>query len=224
MEYHCEHCGFSGQASLESCPVCLDGQADPWAIIRDIRSVLKLQGSGAAEPRLEVRTEADRFASEWPLLVISVRAIWNDLTPQELASVEADRGALESLLMRKYGYGSDLANQLCTGVEELHERFNGQWEVVRECVPKYWSEIYPRDIATMSGTMSDLAGLIGRRYGKNPEEARVDVASFLEKIDYSTLVLLFGGDTARPVPSGTPSAAAAHEERAAPRGRASTAG
>lgn len=224
MEYRCEHCGFSGHASLESCPVCLDGQADPWAIIRDIRSVLKLQGPSAAATRLELRTEVDRFASEWPLLVVSIRAIWNDLTPQELASVEADRNALESLLMGKYGYGSELANQLCTGVEELHERFNGQWEVVRECVPKYWSEIYPVDVATMSGTMTDLAELIGRRYGRSADEARLDVASFLEKIDYSTLVLLFGAGTARPVPSRTPSEAAAHEEKAAPRGRASAAG
>lgn len=223
MEYRCEHCGFSGQASLESCPVCLDGQADPWAIIRDIRSVLKLQGPSAAATRLELRTEVDRFATEWPLIAVSIRAIWNDVTAQELASVKADRSALESLLMKKYGYGSELAHQLCTGVEELHERFNGQWEVVRECVPKYWSEIYPRDVATMSGTMSDLAGLIGRRYGKSSEEARLDVASFLEKIDYSTLVLLFGGGTARPVPSRTSSVAADHEARTVPRG-ASAAG
>ncbi len=174
------------------CPVCHDGQADPWAIIRDIRAVLRLQGPSAAATRLEYTPAVDRFASEWPLLEISVLAIWSDITANELEGIAGDRIALEALLRRKYGYGTELANQLCTGVEELHERFNGQWEVVRECVPQHWAELDARDVATMSGTMSELAGLVARRYSITPEAARAEVSEFLEKIDYRMLVRLFG--------------------------------
>jgi len=182
----------SASASGLGCPVCHDGQADPWAIIRDIRSVLRLQGVGGAVIQPEPTPKVDRFATEWPLLEVSVRAIWSDITPDELVAVEQDRDALEALLRKKYGYGPQLAHQLCTGVEELHERFNGQWEVIRECVPQYWSEVAERDVATMAGTMSELAGLVGRRYSMSTEDARAEVAKFLEEIDYRMLVRLFG--------------------------------
>lgn len=190
---------------MEGCPVCLDGQADPWEIIREIRDVLRLQGSGAAALHLNQPATVDHFATEWPLLVISIRAIWNDLTVEELAAVEKNRGALERLLQRKYGYGSSLASQLCTGVLELHERFNGQWEVVRACVPRYWSDIKQADVATMSGTMSELAGLVGRRYGMSVDQARMEVAEFLEQIDYGALVQQQGHDDAGSLSDSTSS-------------------
>lgn len=175
-----------------SCPVCHDGQADPWEIIREIRTLLRLQGPAVAADRLEQPAEPDRFSTEWPLLEVSIQAIWSDITADELASVRQDRIALEGLLRRKYGYGVELASQLCTGVEELHERFNGQWEVVRECVPQYWADITERDVANMTGTMTELSGLLSRRYGISAEAARGELASFLEKIDYPMLVRVFG--------------------------------
>lgn len=189
--------GPGDTAERASCPVCHDGQADPWEIIRDIRAVMRLQGRAGSSPRRDEAQDVDRFSTEWPLLEVSVRAIWHDLTEHELNSVRADRIGLEALLRRKYGYGTELAHQLCTGVEELHERFNGQWEVIRECVPQFWSEISARDVANMTGTMSELSGLVARRYAKSSEEARIDVAEFLERIDYRMLVRLFGGNGPR---------------------------
>lgn len=200
MDFCCEYCGFTGSPTRSpvdvdagpKCPVCHDGQADPWEIIREIRAVLRLQGPAAAAEHLEPAAAPDRFETEWPLLEVSIQAIWSDITAEELASVRRDRIALEGLLRRKYGYGIELASQLCTGVEELHERFNGQWEVVRECVPQYWADITDRDVSNMTGTMSELSGLLSRRYGLSGEAARSELASFLEKIDYPTLVRVFG--------------------------------
>ena len=239
--YHCEICGYSGQpgqracsceggpcahdarrvdcaAAEDVCPVCLDGAADPWSLIREIRAELDaLHGtdwlrSVAPSMRNLIDTPApphpfpvttenglptaeafDPFESEWELLSMSILSIWSDLTTEELAVAAGDRARFEGLLRRRYGYGAALAHQLTNGLQDLHERFNGRWEMVAECIPRHWPEISETEVGRMNGTMGELAGLVERRYALPLGQGRREVATFLDKIDYPLLVRLFRG-------------------------------
>ena len=193
------------------CPVCLDGSVDPWALIREIRTLIGSLGESVpqgAEPLTPTPTEradsagtappipsdsADPFASEWDLLRVSIASIWSDLSADDLASVQADRVRFEGLLRRRYGYGTALAHQLTTGLLDVHDRFKGRWEVVAECVPRFWPNISATEVRLMNGTIPELAGLIERRYLLARGEGRQQVAEFLDEIDYPTLVRLYRG-------------------------------
>ncbi len=194
------------------CPVCLDGTVDPWSLIREIRALIR---AGDPSTRLErgrldrslldhVLTDADRayrarlngqaadvFQSEWELLQVSILTIWTDLTQGELASIQGDRLRFEGLLKRRYGYGTALAHQLTDGLQDLHERFNGKWDVVRDCVPRHWPEVTRADVQHMSGTIGELAGLVERRYALARGQGRIEVIDFLHQIDYPLLIRLF---------------------------------
>ncbi len=203
------------QAGGPGCPVCLDGAVDPWSLIREIRALIRSSDAATRRERQRmdrslldhVLTEADReyrarlngraanvFQSEWELLRLSILSIWTDLSPRELTGIEGDRIRFEGMLKRRYGYGTALAHELTNGLQDLHERFNGKWDIVRECVPRHWPEVTWADVEHMSGTIGELAGLVERRYALERGRGRLEVIDFLHQIDYPLLLRLFPGD------------------------------
>jgi len=184
------HQSSTTDSQLE-CPVCLNGEVDPWSMIREIREVA---GSLVAQASLEQRRQpqVDPFGTEWDLLEPSVRSIWADLTDADLGKVNGSRQSFEDVLRSRYGYGKSLARELTDGVRDLHDRFNGHWDIVKPCVRRRWGQLGRREIDSLGGTITELAGLIERRYALPPGDGRRQVTEFLNRIDFALLVRLFG--------------------------------
>ena len=85
----CEHCGYvvltpltEGAADDPTCRVCLDGQVDPWAMIRDIRTLVESLKDLLHQQSSAAGTQPpDPFRSDWRLIQHSIRRIWAELHP-----------------------------------------------------------------------------------------------------------------------------------------------
>lgn len=191
----CSWCGFrassppvpveTGRVEDRGCPVCHDGQIDPWALIRELRAAAVEGVSEPATPATAAEEAArfDPLQHEWDLVAPLLASFWPAM---RLDSADPQtRDALVRRLCEERGYGQALARELLGNCLDLHDRFQGHWTQVAQRVLERWDCLTPADLQTMEGRKTELTGLIARRTGADWWDVRADVSDFVRKIGYA---------------------------------------
>jgi hypothetical protein len=171
-------------------------------MIREIRWAAASLSELAPAIEFPPQPAVDPFCTEWALLEPSIQSIWVNLSTADLEKAAGSRQRFEALLCSQYGYGKSLARELTDGVRDLHNRFNGHWDIVKPCVRRRWPHLGSREIQWLNGTISELAGLVERRYELALGEGRQQVIDFLTRMDFALLVRLFGNGKADQLEEG----------------------
>ena len=198
----CVLCAFpipeeSGAASGETfddsprCPVCRDGQEDPWAMIRGIRAQfgkvarVMQNASGREEFATVEILETDRR-----MLLACLDTLWPGLAFGDVEASSFGPDDIATALEQAYGYEPKAAQDLTKNFLRLHERLHGHWGIVAESLVRRSQLLRPRDLDGIEATLTGLAQLIAERYEISEREARVNVLVLLEDLHFPKLLRL----------------------------------
>ncbi len=172
------------------CAICLDGRADPWAIVREIR---RLFGAGASLPGAgtPVKAEAksvDTFEIDAGIIWAAVSAFWPELASIDVPKASMSRSDIEEQLRQCCGYDARAAKEMVSLLLAYHERFHGHWAIISEAVVRRWPEVPSEEIGRLDGTVSALAALIAQHTASSVGGARSEIMELLTELHFGALV------------------------------------
>lgn len=60
----------------------------------------------------------------------------------------------------------------------------GNWKLVRGDLQSWWGRLTSDDIERIHGNVNKLAGILQERYGYSMREAQLEIADFMDRIEF----------------------------------------
>lgn len=122
----------------------------------------------------------DILKGQWNQIKGDIQAWWGELTEDDVNKVNGERLKLEGLIQEQFGISKEKAKDEVDQFFNTRQVFEGQWNQLQGSAQYLWGKLTDSDIDQVQGGLTNLAGRLQEKYGKNAKEIRDEIIDWMD--------------------------------------------